>query len=272
MKKVIYDEFYFWIAKLKNEYATLFPNDYFAPSLIGQINRILRKYNKLEWQDLKNFYLENEELFWIDERLVFLIIIDLYKNQIKNYDINVLQNLISTMAKSTVNPSNYQRYFNLFLYPPVFEQLAILNSSSFQINPFIEKLIEDIPMPKIVPDNYDYILNILTKITGFRYSPIFNNDFSLKNIYTTLYQLMLTANENRCLFLEEDFIMLTNLSLLENNLDNVELQSFTNEIKNIEDCFFDQRTALIRYSLKAISKYHLIKIRNFKVIRSRKAN
>lgn len=272
MKKVRYDEFYFWIAKLKNEYVTFFSNDYFAPSLVGQINRILRNYNKLEWQDLKNFYLENEELFWIDERLIFLIIIDLYKNQIKNYDINVLQNIISTMAKSTVNPTNYQRYFNLFLYPPIFEQLTILNSSSFQINPFIKKLIEDIPMPKIVPSNYDYILNILTKLTGFRYSPIFNNDFSFKNIYTTLYQLMLTANENRCLFSEEDFTNLTNLPLLEKELDNDELQAFINEIKNIEENFFDQKTALIRYALKAINKFHLLKIRNFKIIRSRKAN
>lgn len=248
------------IKKLSND------KDISTKMLLGRVKSELRNYHDSEWIERKDFFENFQEYFCYSKEeyhrfLILFVILSSYKDDILDYDVDVLNSLIETFIHNKINPYNYERYINICYSKDVLPMLLGLQYDCiFPLTFLLEAITERYTIDDLEQKSHILFTTILEKLTDNYISPFFKSNFSIFNIITTLKKKMDIINKEKKVFKNEDYNSLYLLGKLSLNDDDKEI--LINKIKEIEDELLTSDVDKIKRMLDLINmaQHDLIKV------------
>lgn len=252
------DPFYKELQHVKKMYEQDIEKSGYPLVLFTKFKVILNNFQAQEWEECKVYYKRHEaNYFSWEEKVIFVLVIDLLKNKILCYNPKIIYEIITAFRNQKVNPFFMAYYLNVFLERDIYQLLNdyLKTDSCYLLSAIMENFISRTMDSNLVTTNYQDLILPITQAANLSYSPIYHGNYDLFDIYRVLKEIMIEESQETLIFSKKEFLMIEQMPYILGELTEIEKNCFLQNLREIEQGFGTRRKLVAKKSLSVIEEF-----------------
>lgn len=250
-----------YLKNLKKQYIIDMEMDGLNAMLFSRYKMVIRHFNPSHWSKISNFYFCHESNFFsLNEKLSFLIVLDILKDNIFSYNAEVIWNIVEALVRQQVNPYLYEKYLNIFLHEAIYPHLkrVIDQHKDKLLYTYLEEFITKTDAYSL--DHFDYgsLMHPILELTKGEFSPILHGDYRFTNISFHLEDIMLAEKLSFMHFTNQDFRIVQTLPLFVCDLTEIEQDELILRIQEIEEKYGTRNLDFAKQCVVVLHEFALL--------------